>query len=101
MSEQKRVRKALFNCHVSTHHQVSADHSISRSIWKVGVQVRKSEIEEDGVGRGNPHNVGIWGRVGWIERTSLTPTAKYKVKMIDPKYIAVNGRRGPEIRCLA
>ena len=102
MREQKRVRKALFSCHVNTHHRVSADHLVSRRIWKVGVQLRKPEIEEmEGVGRGNPHNVGIWGCVGWVERSLLTPTAKYKVKMMDPKYIAVNGRRGPEIRCLA
>lgn len=31
----------------------------------------------------------------------LTPTAKYSVSAIDPKYAAVNGSRGPENRCLA
>jgi len=30
---------------------------------------------------------------------SLTPTAKYRVIAIDPKYTAVKGRRGVETRC--
>ena len=31
----------------------------------------------------------------------LTPTAKYNVKAIEPKYAAVKGSRGPETRCFA
>jgi hypothetical protein len=31
----------------------------------------------------------------------LTPAAKYIVITIDPKYTAVKGKRGPEIRCVA
>ena len=31
----------------------------------------------------------------------LTPIAKYSVKAIDPRYMAVNGSRGPDVRCFA
>lgn len=34
-------------------------------------------------------------------RPILTPTAKYMVRTIAPKYVAVNGSRGPEMRCIA
>jgi hypothetical protein len=32
---------------------------------------------------------------------SLTPRLKYRVRARDPKYAAVNGRRGVDIRCFA
>lgn len=34
-------------------------------------------------------------------RIRLTPTAKYRVSAMEPKYAAVKGSRGPETRCLA
>lgn len=30
---------------------------------------------------------------------ALTPSEKYRVNAMLPKYAAVNGNRGPEIRC--
>lgn len=31
----------------------------------------------------------------------LTPRLKYNVRAMDPKYVAVNGRRCEDIRCVA
>lgn len=42
---------------------------------------------------------GEWGW-GYGYQKQLTPMAENRVIPIDPKYTAVNGSRGSEIRCL-
>lgn len=34
-----------------------------------------------------------------LGKCRLTPSAKYSVNAIDPKYAAVNGKRGPDVKC--
>ena len=60
----------------------SAKAGIKSSVCEVSLQagLRKNEVRNG------------------IKRTLI---AKNKVKPMEPKYAAVNGSRGPEIRCLA
>ena len=74
--------------------------TVSRSFFN---RVECGGLATGGMGNGNlqvQRHIQTCALMG-VRNSPLTPMAKYSVNAMVPKYTAVKGRRGPEIRCWA